>query len=497
MSQRFPQSNTSPEITPRIGRGLFATASFDTGDDVLHIDSPFLAVLETDRLDDTCAGCFGTRYFEKVGDVKLRSCSACQVPKYCDKTCQIKDWNLGHRLECAIFKALKPRILPINARAVLRVLLRMSAPPKFAYSPEELGLFHQLESHIDQIRDQNAPAWERITLSSMAVKHYSGTNIELEKILEFSAKLDVNSFNLTTAVYDRIGVYMHPYAAIMNHDCDYNSVVGFDGSEMYVKAIRPIKQGEQIFISYVDTTNRFPVRNKELLERYYFTCRCKKCLDDEKHPLSVPDVVADAFALLDSKSASYECDQLRGTITNLTDISWSLLEQPLVAIVDEYIATLISENEIESAISAAALRYLHIDPGLYPEAHSLRVVHAWVLAKLAIHASTLSPLLVLKVLGGATDGVVYQEDVSVNAMFIAWSVLKKLVTGEGESCVVPGLKETIRRAYTHVHEELRKQGTNLWEMNDTIDVEWAKIDRAATSIVGERAIKTVKSPLLL
>ncbi|KAL2856568.1 SET and MYND domain protein [Aspergillus pseudoustus] len=485
-SQRFFDSNTSPGIASRIGRGLFATADFGIGGDVLHIERPFLAVLETDRLDDTCAGCFGATSSEQGESIKPLPCSGCQVTKYCNKTCQAQDWNLGHRLECPIFKKLKPRILPINARAVLRIILRMSAPPRFAFDPDELNLFDQLESHMDEIRTTNAPVWERITLSSMAVKRYSGTEMELEEILKISAKLDVNSFSLTTAAYDRVGVYLHPYAAIMNHDCNYNAIVGFDGPEMYVKAIRPIKKDDQIFISYVDATNRFSVRNKELLQRFYFTCRCNKCLYEEGEPLELPGAVVDAYALLESDSASYEGDQLMGTITNLTDLSWSISEQPLVAIVDEYIATLLSENEIASALSAAALRYLHIDPDLYPEGHSLRVVHAWALANIALHASESRPRTVLKVYGGIIDGSMYQGgEVSVNTKFIAYSVLNTLVLGGNESCVVPGLKETIRRAYAQLDEELRAQGTHLREEMDRVSGDWAKLDRVALSIVGK------------
>ncbi|KAL2857660.1 SET and MYND domain protein [Aspergillus pseudodeflectus] len=499
MLERFSDSMTAPGIAPRIGRGLFAVADFDTGDDLLHIQTPFLAVLNTERLGDTCAGCFGKRQFEKTSqEIQLRYCSGCQIPKYCDRTCQVKDWHLGHRFECSIFKALKPRVLPTNARAVLRIILRLAAPARSAYSSKELSLLDQLESHIDEIRDKNTASWERITLSAMAVKHYSGTDMELEEILELSAKLEVNSFSLTTATYDRIGMYMHPYAAIMNHDCHYNAIVGFDGPQMYVKAIRPIKDGEQIVISYVDATNRYSVRKKELLERYYFTCRCDKCLVDEDEPLAMSDAVADAYALLESNSATYEGDKLLGIITNLTDNTWSLSDQPLVALVDEYIATLISEGEMESAMSAAALRYKYIDPDIYSEAHSLRVVHAWALAKIAIHIAHTSVMAVLKVYGYTTaDGVVHQgEKIVVNPGMIAWSVLNSLVFEGHGSCVVPGLKDIIRRTYTQVHDEFLEQGTDMREMNDRVRIEWEKVERAAKSIVGDRTMTPINAPLL-
>ncbi|KAJ0421803.1 SET and MYND domain protein [Aspergillus carlsbadensis] len=499
MLERFSDSKTAPDFAPRIGRGLFATADFNTGGDILHIQTPFLAVLNTERLEDTCAGCFGKKHFEKAGqEIQLKYCSSCHVPKYCSKACQIEDWHLGHRFECSIFKALKPRVLPTNARAVMRIILRLAASARSAYSPKELSLLCQLESHVDEIRDKNPASWERMTLSAMAVKHYSGTDMGLEEILKLSAKLEVNSFSLTTATYDRIGMYMHPYAAIMNHDCRYNAIVGFDGPQMYVKAIRPIKDGEQIVISYVDATNRFSVRKKELLERYYFTCRCDRCLVEEDEPLAMPDAVADAYALLESNPSSYEGDNLLGTITKLIDNTWSVSDQPLVALVDEYIATLISEGEMESAMSAAALRYKYIDPGLYSEGHSLRVVHAWALAKLAIHLSHTRDTVVLKVYGNTTaDSVVHQaEGVVVNPGMIAWSVLNRLVSGNHISCVVPGLEETIRRTYMQIGDEFLKRGTNLRKMDDQVHNEWKAVLRAAKSIVGDSAMTPISESLI-
>jgi SET and MYND domain-containing protein len=102
------------------------------------------------------------------------------------QTCQSKDWKFAHSLECAIFSKLKPRVLPVNARAVLRIVQR-SARRK--YTPQELDLFQQLETHEKEIRHENAPQWERIALSSKAVKAYSQTDTPEDTISAFGAKV--------------------------------------------------------------------------------------------------------------------------------------------------------------------------------------------------------------------------------------------------------------------------------------------------------------------
>lgn len=86
-SQLSIQTKTTPGSAPNgQGRGLFASSHFRPGDDVLHIQSPFVAVLDTQRLADTCSGCFGKRQLEANPDNKivLKACAGCQVVKYCD-----------------------------------------------------------------------------------------------------------------------------------------------------------------------------------------------------------------------------------------------------------------------------------------------------------------------------------------------------------------------------------------------------------------------------
>jgi SET and MYND domain-containing protein len=57
------------------------------------------------------------------------------------------------------------------------------------YTNQELDLFSQLRTHIKEIRDQSPAQWERISLSSKAVKAYSGTDMKEETISAFSAKV--------------------------------------------------------------------------------------------------------------------------------------------------------------------------------------------------------------------------------------------------------------------------------------------------------------------
>ncbi|KAI9372090.1 hypothetical protein BJX61DRAFT_543038 [Aspergillus egyptiacus] len=468
-----------------LGKGLFARENIRTGDNVLHYENPHVAVLDTERLEDTCHGCFGKRSLEAEpeNEIVLKACTGCQVVKYCDKTCQARDWKFAHSLECAIYRDLKPKILPINARALLRIVLRMKAK-KNTYTKEEQGYFASLETHIHEIRQNNPTQWERIELTTKAVKEYSGTDFAEDIISTFGAQLDVNSFNMTNAVYDRIGLYLHSFAGFMNHSCDYNCVVGFDGPELYVKAIRRIRRNEQVFISYVDATNPVHRRQKELRERYFFECECTKC-SSEITASPDPNITEEeqtyagsAYALLESSPGPHDRWKVERTIQDLISHSWPKTRQPFVSILDESIAIDLSIGEFGHAFLDCALRYLHIDREVYPqEAHPLRALHAWTLAKLAMNFAQSDPDFELPnfIKGRGASALLENNGVHVDYALIAWSVLAGLVAKKAENCLVPGFNKMIERAFLDVHGEFMRLGQDPRGMGPQINKEWSKI----------------------
>jgi SET and MYND domain-containing protein len=91
-------TKTVPRPTPLMGNGLYATADINPGENVLHIKTPFVAVLDSPRLEDTCAGCFGKRQMETGNE--LKACTGCHVVKYCDRV------SRGHGYNCCKTMAL-------------------------------------------------------------------------------------------------------------------------------------------------------------------------------------------------------------------------------------------------------------------------------------------------------------------------------------------------------------------------------------------------------
>lgn len=284
---------------------------------------------------------------------------------------------------------------------------------------------------------------------------------------------------------------MHPYAALMNHSCEFNSVVGFDGDELFVKAVRPIKNGEQILISYIDATNPYGVRRKELSERYYFDCQCSKCFKgrdtpEDKYLTIKPDYSLleangqKASSLIDAALVSEDptdaIQKLKSAMQALQQTSvWPITRQPYATLRDDLIAALLSAGRFKTAFLQAVIRNTRIDPVIYPyDSHPIRHIHAWTLAKLAIHLSQ-------GMEEAEPDEETPLERFELNFSLIIWSVLNGLVSRESESCTVPSFKQMARLAFYDVHKEFVAKGLEPSGLEDEINREWKKVDGLVTA----------------
>lgn len=90
------QTKTAPAaVGSGMGNGLVASTDIQVGENVVYAKTPFVAVLDGERLGDICSGCFGKKQkgdkfnVYKRGDGKyqhqLKACKGCNVAKYCDR----------------------------------------------------------------------------------------------------------------------------------------------------------------------------------------------------------------------------------------------------------------------------------------------------------------------------------------------------------------------------------------------------------------------------
>ncbi|KAL1957992.1 hypothetical protein VTO42DRAFT_5204 [Malbranchea cinnamomea] len=486
MASETFQTKAIPKPAPGAGTGLFATTTIYPGFNVCDLPTSFATVLDSARLEDTCSNCFGVRSIKaesNLGEAAngLKLCTGCRTVRYCDRTCQVENWKAAHKYECAIYRDLYPKVLPVNSRAVMRLVLLRAVK---RLSQKDIDIFEKdLQSHIKAIEQTNKEQFERLVLSAKAVHSYSKTDMHLNTIVDYFAKLEINSFNLTTPFHDRIGLCIQPYASFINHSCDPNAVVGFDQGRIFIKALREIKSGEQVFISYVDNTNPFELRQKELLERYFFECTCPKCAmgtsaREDRFLVSQPDIPSlkeaekNALELLESakrdSNPAAAIEKLKSSVKILqkTEV-WPITRQPFVQLRDELIASLIEGQQFGPAFIQSAIRYLRIDPTVFPGTwHPLRNVHAWTLVKLAIH--------IFEDPNVANADTALIREYGINLGLIIYSVLSDLNKAEGE---LPTAEMTYKGNYIDVKKEFEANGLKPDTMKSEINAEWAKLEK--------------------
>jgi len=70
-------------------------------------------------------------------------------------------------------------------------------------------------------------------------------------------------------------------ASRFNHSCAPNVYADADRNECVIRALRDIKKGEEVCVSYVPVSDCLETRRKKL-QAYGFECKCKRCQEEEK-----------------------------------------------------------------------------------------------------------------------------------------------------------------------------------------------------------------------
>jgi SET and MYND domain-containing protein len=236
-----------------------------------------------------------------------------------------------------------------------------------------------------------------------------------------------------------LGIIVDEKLGLINHSCDPNAYIVMDGPEVAVRALKPIKKDEEIFIAYIDTTNPYPRRQSELKARWFFTCRCTKCakgptlLEDKwaieprnladkwkergdvlmrrdfaKDPANyvgesqdekrVAAIQGQAFDMYETEQRTSEPTEAIRVIEEGMRLCyqsglWPVYRQPYAAFRDDLIVNMLSVENFEIAWAQCAKRYRYMLPKLYQQkAHPVRVVQVWQTAMLAMYIADKQPM---------------------------------------------------------------------------------------------------------
>lgn len=192
---------------------------------------------------------------------------------------------------------------------------------------------------------------------------------------------------------------------MFNHSCAPNAYVRFDVSQseseprasnyqsISVHALRPLDKDEEITLSYVDGKYSFEQRQRELKERYFFTCACKLCMS-EQNATELPTRTTQKAKAIENHAAQLSSrvqsmpvvetkhvHEIRTTMAAFAEIGcWPLYHYPWLQLRHELMEGLIESAKWSEALlqSAVIARYIH--PVIYEQLHHpIRLTELWTL----------------------------------------------------------------------------------------------------------------------
>lgn len=264
--------------SPGKGRGLRVTTAFKVGE--LIFSSPaYSYVLSLKERGGYCEFCF-TR---KKG---LARCGKCKKAFYCNVKCQKGDWAM-HKLECSAMIAFRENWCPTETtRLVARILAKKKAQKERCVSEKILPI-GEMQSHVEDVDNERREMNE----AEIARLHrFYSKHLELpdhKDLLTLFSQVTCNGFTIEDDELSHMGTAVYPDVALINHSCLPSVIVTYNGTVAEVRAVKDMKPGDEVLISYIDLLYPTDDRNNMLRESYYFTCDCQECKSRSKDKMKL------------------------------------------------------------------------------------------------------------------------------------------------------------------------------------------------------------------
>ncbi|XP_041418692.1 histone-lysine N-methyltransferase SMYD3 isoform X2 [Xenopus laevis] len=214
---------------------------------------------------------------------KLLRCSQCKVARYCNAHCQREAWQ-SHKRECKCLRSTLPNVPTDSVRLVGKIIFKMLQNPDA--TSEELYTISDLQSHIKEASEEVQDGLRHLaTALQLYLKEEIQDISQLPpgfQAIEYFGKVTCNSFTISDGEMQDVGVGLYPSMSLLNHSCDPNCVIVFEGTCLLLRTVKEIPKGEELTISYIDVKMPTQGRRDQLQRQYSFTCDCHRCLIRDK-----------------------------------------------------------------------------------------------------------------------------------------------------------------------------------------------------------------------
>lgn len=265
-------------------------------------------------------------------------CQGCSKAFFCSTKCHEADEGHTRSQECALWKE-EPSYPHFSLIQLFQALWKLKTTKSFR------GIFDALVSYEDASKD----SWDEDSEAGL-VHWIASIRAYAPKVLspEFSSAAQIrkvyfaiklNAFNVKPDEASRAhcsGLYSK--LALFNHSCDPNCGIQYRTSDSGVSLIRlvalkPIKKGDELAISYRNPFVRADVRRSELKKNFFFDCACPVCSSrTEKVPSRLSSELI-SFCIDDENTAEYKVRAFRALLVE-EDVDHASVTEAAVSILN-------------------------------------------------------------------------------------------------------------------------------------------------------------------
>lgn len=260
--------------TPDRGRGVTCTSDTKKGTTLLK-EECIACVLCSNVRGSYCDHCLLPGYDQ------LMRCSGCKFARYCNKKCQKNAW-IDHKEECKGLKRVAPNIPTDTVRLLARIMHKNRRTPKPVPSIDDKNFpltIDQLQGDVEKMVEQRR---EDMGAIFFVLEKFLGGDLlgyTTADILRLFVVVEINGFHLFDHELKNIGYALYQRASMVNHHCEPNCLVVFEGSVLEVRTLQDLKKGDELLITYIETLATTERRRDMLMEQFRFHCMCRKCED--------------------------------------------------------------------------------------------------------------------------------------------------------------------------------------------------------------------------
>ncbi|ORX85772.1 SET domain-containing protein [Anaeromyces robustus] len=225
-------------------------------------EKPLISTVEVAHIDKYCSNCF------KPLEIKLK-CSRCRFSHYCSKECQKENYGF-HKFICQAKKNFPYLNITTLIQLTAQLLYEIKKDSSIEQTINKLYCYEKKERMENK---QKLYDWMSPILQSLKINTDSTRIAHLMNIIDCNMLYIFQPFS----EYFAYGLYIN--ASKFEHDCNPNCMLLYNGNELHIRSIRPIKKGENITFSYISINLPYSERKIRLKNIYNYECQCDRCME--------------------------------------------------------------------------------------------------------------------------------------------------------------------------------------------------------------------------